>query len=152
MESYTITLLTTYKELNENYVIYNLRDAQTAALIYVGTCKQSQVMTIPDARSNPLFASTFKENTKFILNVTHVLPDRASAMECYAAQIKFWGMPEMIRAHSLAKGVQCLNTGEIFASIKDAAQAHGLDQAALSRHLRGIAGHRTVKGKMYCRV
>ena len=47
-----------------------------------------------------------------------------------------------------AKHVFCITTGEVFASVTDAAKAVGSSQNNLSAHLAGITNH--CKGKRFC--
>ena len=54
------------------------------------------------------------------------------------------------RTHKLCKRVVCLDTGEVFASVSDAAESAGVSQSFMSAHCLGRT--RTCKGKHYAYV
>lgn len=55
---------------------------------------------------------------------------------------------EGIHTQTSNKPVICIETGEVFVSVTDAAQATGTSQSSMSNHLTGRS--RSVKGKHYC--
>lgn len=48
-----------------------------------------------------------------------------------------------------ARGVQCIETGETWATLGACAEAHKLGKGNLSNHLAGHIGFKTVRGKTY---
>ena len=57
---------------------------------------------------------------------------------------------EGTRTRRNCKAVYCITTGEMFASVSDAAEANGVYQSNLSWHLAGKA--KTCNGKKFCFV
>jgi hypothetical protein len=49
----------------------------------------------------------------------------------------------------IKRSVMCINDKQVFASQNDAARYYDLSQSALSKHLQGNKGARTVKGRMF---
>lgn len=48
--------------------------------------------------------------------------------------------------HTNSKGVTCLETKQVFHSIKDAAHFYNLDSSSLGKHLKNRIGHKTFAG------
>jgi hypothetical protein len=148
---HTINMITTSQDLMKTWGVYTIYNETCDKLLYIGIEKMTQIFTISQARGNPFFSQVIG-NHPFVLLITDIMPNKIAAMNKYGEHIRRLGMPDMIRNHSLHKGVQCINTGDTFRNITECAQAMGIDQGALSRHLRGVAGHNTIKGNMYRRI
>lgn len=147
-----LKLMTTPEQLANSWGVYKLINIESDIILYLGIGKLSQLFTISEARANPFFHTTFKNNETLIFELADIQPTKAQAMNSYSAMLSYHGMPAMIKNQSLYKGVECINTGERFPNISACAQSHGIDQGALSKHLRGTVGYRTLKGKMYKRI
>lgn len=53
------------------------------------------------------------------------------------------------RAYNDNKFIQCLETGRFYRSAQDIVRIFNVSQSALSNHLRGVPGYRTVKGMRF---
>lgn len=54
--------------------------------------------------------------------------------------------------HGLRKRVLCITTGEMFASVKDAAEYYGINKCHISQVCRGDGYAKTAKGKRFCYI
>ena len=141
-------------QLPRAWAVYRLRDA-SGTVQYVGHCRMSQLAALPDARANPFFRAVFPPGRPLTVEVLSIEPHRIAAQNGLWRYIQQHGRPFMI-AHGVRpslKGspVVCDQTGEKFATIKAACDAHGVSQSALSNHLANRPGYATVKNKTYSR-
>lgn len=150
MQRYGENMISIYvhapEELNRLFCVYRLIHPTNATVLYVGHCRWIDVLRMPDIRWH-------REGGE-ILHIIELYPDHHSARVAAQAQIKAAGWP----AHNktamtgVQKMVQCVETSEIWPSITIASRAHGISPSALSNHLNGRPGHRSVKGRHYQRV
>ena len=142
-----IQLITKLTELKKLYVIYELRDIHTAAIVYVGCAPLIQLMSLPDVWRNP----RFDEDKYYILDVTDYCENKIAAKNLHAQRIRekaSW--PEYNRYSYEHKGmIICEQTGEVFETIADAARVHAIDPGALSNHLNRKPGFKSVKKRTY---
>lgn len=150
MEKFTIELKPS--QFANSWAVYAMYDKSGEKLLYLGVERLSQLFTLSNARANPFFSELFKDDEKFVFMLTDVMPNKVAAMNRYSEHIRRVGMPDAIKRHTLHKAVECLNTGEIFETLTACAIAHGINQGALSKHLRNAVGYRTLKGKTYRRT
>lgn len=54
--------------------------------------------------------------------------------------------------HGLRKRVLCITTGEMFASVKDAAEYYGINKCNIARVCREEGYYKTAKGKRFCYI
>lgn len=138
-------------DIEKTWVVYILYNAVTAAPVFVGHCKLNQLFALPDARRD--MGAGMPEAV--ILRVTDECADVAAAARAHRVRVQETGIAvdlaryRMKRVTSL---IECVETGEKWPTIVDAARAHGLGAGNLSNHLRGAPGFNTVKGKTYRRV
>lgn len=138
-------------EIEKRWVVYILYDARTAAPVFVGHCKLTQMFAFPDARRD--MGSNFPD--AFIFRVTDDCPDRSTAARAHGVRVRENGIIKELARQRLSVAssvIECVETGEKWPSVVEAARAHGLGAGNLSNHLRGSAGFNTVKGKTYRRI
>lgn len=85
-----------------------------------------------------------KNNIKHIVTPVAAVFENEVDAENYKSLLKLTRVPP--------RHVLCNETGERWKTLKEAAQAHNLAESALSNHLNGKPGHKTVKGRTYRRV
>lgn len=147
MERFTI-VADTYK-LSNFYGVYIVYDSVTAKIIYIGMEKMTQLFTMGDAKSYGKYAEVIGMDKPFFFQLVSMQPDKASAINEHNRLIRQHGMPDMIKQRIMTQGVLCVDTGERFRTAKEAAEAHGVAQGNLSKHLRGVPGYRSIRGKTY---
>lgn len=139
---------------NKSWVVYRLFDAD-GIVQYIGHCRLSQMTSFPDARGHVMFAKVFPAGANLTLEVLSIYVDRLSAKNAIWDYFKDNPRPLMNNMGVWQGGsvaVRCVETGEVFDSIHQCAKAHGLTTNALSRHLAGKIGFKSVKGKTYERA
>ena len=120
----------------ECWAVYAVHDAVTVAPLHVGCCRFRQIVSMPDcsvARDRPI-----------VMRVIGMYMSRADALRERSTQAVALGI-----VNKRGRAVRCVETGEVFASAYRCAQSHNIDAAALSRHLRGLAGHKKIHGRSY---
>lgn len=136
----------TLTDLRRAWVVYSIHDAATAAPLVVGIA--------PSRR--PLFdAPTGVDSDRpVIFRIMETLPDRAAAVRRQGAHAAALGVALVMAtaAGGKARSVRCVETGQVWATAAACADDQGIDPAALSRHLRGAAGHNSVRGRRYVRI
>ena len=147
--TYTIVNLATPEEMSSAWCMYTLLDKETAKTVYVGHCLLSEVFNMPDARLTP----SFDEGKPVILRVGIIALDKIDVKTAAQEILNKDGTPPWNRAALCTRNsaIKCIDTGEVFASVKEAVKAHGLTQSALSNHLNGKKGYKQVKGRTYRR-
>lgn len=122
--------------------------------VWIGHCKYNEFLLSPDARRN----SEWTKHVRNAMSVTvKVLSVHATAVEASNAA---FALVRVQRPHCNVHGhqpsrvapVECLDTGEIFETASAAALFYGMSQSAMSNHLRGRIGYKTVHGKTFRRV
>lgn len=148
-----ITHAFTIDTLSEQWAVYVLYDG-TGKVHYIGHIRLTQLFTISDARANALFKETLQGITVYI-RVTDIVNSKAQALNAHAERTReYGGIPHMTIHGTSTKltTVICNETGERFNSMNEVVRKHGVSLSQLSHHIRGTAGHKTVKGKTYARV
>ena len=138
--------------------VYTHMDGRDGQVKYVGVCALTEVLTFADARCNSKWPDIFlAPNVPIIVTVESVHETEQEAIKARHDYIStlpvkpicnvkgFWIAPHR-------QDVICNETGERWKTIKEAAQAHNLSESALSNHLNGKTGHKSVKGRTYRRV
>lgn len=145
-----ISLVFNFSEIQKQWVIYILFCQQTASVVFVGHCKLTQLFGFPDARQ---MLGNLDGN--YILRVIESDDARTGAFKKYEDAIRAYGFIKQLAHARLKKHgnfIECVNTGERWSTLTEAANAHGIGAGNLSKHLRGLPGHVTVKGKTYRKV
>lgn len=133
------------------WVAYGLTNERNET-VFVGISKLTDVMRLPGLPSNistglhTFFMSTAVDDVMKAANeglrFCENRPDLIDGLKRIIFEIQ---KP----AKRNGRPIECLETGERFTSVTSAAAKHGLTLSALSYHLRGLNGHKTVKGKTY---
>lgn len=139
-------------QFNNAHCVYQIRDA-SGQIIYIGTSKLKEAYDFPDARTNTEFHKLPVE-VAIEVKVLYVGEAHDCANTAYALRMQHQP-PCNVRGRStrqMKKRIMCNETGEIFASLSDAARAHNIAASALSSHINQKRSCRTVHGRTYSRV
>lgn len=135
-----------------SWVVYSVH-SQAGDMYFMGVCNISSVMNIPDARKHPRFASFFQDVEELTVKIHQTFrtkPDANMWRVWYLSNTH--PRPIMMRYLSSYRGkvaVKCLDTGEVFESLKECASAHGINASNLCKHINGDNYHQTVGGRRY---
>ena len=140
------SICTTPDKLLTSWAVYILYDGDTSAPLYVGFCPLDEVFRIPDARRR----TALPGDVIITLQITDVCTTRGAALHKSSRRSMDLGTPPLNRVTT--SGVQCIETGDIWDNAAQVVEAHMLSASALSNHLAGKPGHKTVKGRTYRRV
>ena len=140
------------QQIRENpIVVYTLHD-EAGAVQYIGFCKYKQLLSTPDARKNLLFGKIFSDDAEIFINPICMVADHTEARNYVWDWLKHNPRPYMMKyggAFGQKKKIKCVETGEIFESVKAASEYAGVPKSTMSMHLRNWSGVDTVRGKRY---
>ena len=129
------------------YVLYTLGE-----VVYVGYCKLTELFRTPDARRSPLF----KNEMVYQLEIAGGHFTKLTAQDAQRNIIANYGFIPVLNKSLMnpirSIAVRCIDTGEQWGSVKDAANAHGMSVSTLSSHLNGRSGFKTIYGRKYEKV
>lgn len=150
-----IDVITVANDIRALYAIYMHLDIDDKVQ-YVGVTPLSELFQLTDALCNSMWADTFSRDNNGLRIKVHGLTN--NEREAYREQrdlinryqpvcnIKgYWVSVERQR-------IMCNETGEIFQSVRAAAQAHNVAYSQLYNHIKRKPGHVRVKGRTYKRV
>lgn len=128
----------------EHYFVFKAGGEQLA---YLGICLHSELFEYPDAKRNSEWVKAFTKGEHLRIQVLHVAKtiEEAEAVATYHRAIKGYYCNREGRLVNSTGCVSCSN-GETYPSANAAAKSLRISQPALSRHLRGKPGHRSIKG------
>lgn len=150
-----IHVVTTANDVRSLYAIYTHRDVDRVVQ-YVGVTPLSELFQMTDALCNSRWPDTFGKPVTTL--EIEVIALTASEKEAYQEQrrlIMLYHPPCNRRGYHIApenQHVVCNETGETWATIREAATAHGLSYSQLHSHLKRKPGYKSVKGKTYSRT
>lgn len=137
---------------NTHYVVYEHRiilGDGSEKIAYIGMCQHSELFEYPDAKRNSEWVKFFTTGTLFKVNVLHIV----KSVEEAEGLLTFETLCRPLMPYCNARGhpvttaqiIKCSN-GITYPSANAAARSLGISQPALSRHLRGKSGYRSIKG------
>lgn len=127
----------------DEVVAYTISDTRAPEqVLFLATGKLSTVVTLQDFRRSRMY------NAEAVYTVT--LIDRQPSRELMEVYKAMYNPAEYVAPQSSA--VRCVETGELFKTSYEAAKTLGLTFSALSNHLNGKKGFKTVKGLTFERV
>ena len=119
---------------------------------YMGVCRISEMMNIPDAKKHPMFARFFPDCSEAEIELLGMFESKRDAL---IWRNKFLGthgnlpMNGYFASYRGKVAVRCVDTDEVFETITECAQAHGISASNLSKHLKGHPNYRAVGGRKY---
>lgn len=141
-------------DLNNAWCVYLLKD-NNDAIQFIGISKLDRIYTIADAKNNPGFKQYFPDNKYIFIQMIDIAPNKVKALQKHSERMRqLPNIPMMMKyaRYNKTLPIYCIETGETFKSLDEVARAHGVGAGNLSKHLRGVAGHRSIKGRTYCRI
>ncbi len=150
---FNINIMTNIHQLKNGYVVYQIHEANTLAVEFVGVEKLSKVFQLSDLYSNNVLKKYMNADQSFGVQIVAICDNKGQALKEQSAFIRQAGWPAANKyAQASAHGmIVCNETGDEFRTIAELCSTRGLDPAAVSRHLRNVPGHPRVKGKTYTR-
>lgn len=132
------------------FVVYTLED-ELGTIQWIGICKYIQLLNVPDARKNPLFHAVFGPDAEAICKILGLFERRHEARNFMFEWMHTNPVPFMMatgwRINNSFQFIKCDQTGTVYPSVTHAANAHGVTQPYISRHLRGDPGCCTINGR-----
>jgi hypothetical protein len=143
---------TSIEEITNNYVTYEAwKDTQ---IIYIGVCPFAQIMQFPDMKKIGHFWRLINDSENLSIAIKFI----GDRLVCYRKRdVLLRMLPYMPpcndpRLIGLRSRYICDQDGKIFDSQSACAEYYGIRQSALSSHLAGRAGYRSLKGKTFRRM
>ncbi len=134
--------------LQQSWALYEIWDAASGKLLYIGCNRLSDITAAPDARTSPDWPGNSHPISiaiKYIGTRVDVLNARGDAIRQLPAT-----PPCNVRSRRFtSRVVICNETGETFRTQAEAARATGCSQSNIAQHLRGKPGFRSVKGRTF---
>lgn len=127
------------------YAVYDEND--NLLIIYFGTLKE--ILSMRPFRSSEKFNS--EVNYKYVLLKPYETKiDAENSLKFWMDLSELQGKTPPLnvyqRVYNDFQYIQCLNNGKFYRTASDIVRIFGVTHSALSNHLRGVTGHRTVKG------
>jgi hypothetical protein len=143
------------KEMNTLWCVYEhwlvIKPGEPPQIIYVGACRLPEVFDMRNARNNSDWSAIFQVDREIMLSIIMTTPDQREAMNFSIRHAK--GLPEMPRCNlhgfnmfGQSRRLLCSN-GQEYTNQTEAAKVLGLNQGAISRHLKGHL--QSVKGLVF---
>lgn len=132
------------------WAVYFLRNGLTGDIIHVGSQPMTKIFSFGDVVDNP----KINLDDRYQIEIVELHENKGMADRSVAEQIRRHNLHDLLKAKAAFKNgqIRCIDTGELFGSVPEAARAHNCDQGALYKHVQRKPGFKTVKGKMYERV
>lgn len=145
-------LLVQVDRLDTTWTVYQIEQLEPQhTLIYVGVCKTSEVLQLPDARQNNEFLRIAMINRAIGIRFLLTTTDEAAAREQMYALVKQYQPHCNINGKPIIRGarVRCLSTGAIFDNAAAAARFFNVSPTQLSSHLNKKPGFKSVRGLVF---
>lgn len=136
------------------WISYIITD-QSSYVMHVGICKFSLIGILPDWQGRyetdgPVYVAQIAKGEK-IEDVVNVTIDYCQKQQIAPALVDRFKL-NAVKPLDMKKEVLCIDTGVLFPTAAAAARAADANPASMHRHLDGVSGYPTVKGKKYIRM
>jgi len=136
-----ISMAGTIQQFRTSWAVYLVSDYEKQPLM-VGLCLMSELLKMPDCK--------IPADKYILLELLTYQPDRIAGMQQQAMYATKYNVARSMMEMNEAS-VTCITTNETFENASECAKAHNIDPTALSRHLRGLPGHKAIKKRTYRR-
>jgi len=144
MQGFNISIMGAVGAIRDSYVVMAVYDSGLS-MIYCGA------HTLPDAVE--MRGISLPADQIIAMRVLSIHATMGEAKQAVSGVLRDAGVPPVNRAMLMRREViQCVETGETWNSAADCVRDHECNQSALSNHLAGRPGFKTVKGRKYIRI
>lgn len=134
----------------DDWCVYQIYSEDGSETLFTWFCRFVQIFELRE-----LFANVdFEIEGTYRLSVLSLHIDRNEAYAAFSNLLFKEGMPHLNRTVMLNRRtwVKCNETGEIFKSAYECAKMHMIPESQLSKHLRNVTSHRSVRGRTYTKI
>lgn len=132
------------------FCVYTLEE-QTGAIQWVGISKFIHLLNTPDARKNALFETVFPSGSDIHLTLLATFERKVDAQNYMYAWLQEHPLPFMMSAGrrilNTKTALRCVETGQMFTTLTQAARHFNVTQPYISKHLRGDEGCSLISGR-----
>lgn len=138
--------------------LHELLDPNTGEFkpFYAGACRLCDVFASPDAQKNSAWKEYMNANPDAIYRIRVMNIEQTERFAASNILTLRKAFNPYCNAHGIFENrnsrVQCIETGIIYNSSAEACRALDLSSSALSNHLAGRTGFKTVKGYTFTRI
>lgn len=142
----------TSQELMSNYFVFGIVREEDNAVVYIGYSLLRNFFTFRTLINNPIWREYIGERKFTIILLSNHTAEQNARIEMRNAIGQYKPIINMDKRFYLNQGrVTCNETGTIYRNASEACLALGLPTSAMSNHLNGKPGHRTIKGLTFRR-
>lgn len=121
-------------------------------IIMIGVCKLTDVYRMSEGRVNSEWMRIFARGGHVMVRIVAIGDDKVEMTRWASSHMRGQERIPRCNLHGVnqrgySRPVRCENTGEVYESQREACEALGLHQSAMSRHLSGAIGK--VGGMMF---
>jgi hypothetical protein len=141
------------KDFSSHYALYEHRLIDK--VIYLGICKLTDIYSFPDARQNTEWLRFITGDVPIIVKVLRTAPRAIDLQNERYRLIQALRPPCNVsgnQLHGQHVMIECVEDGQRYPTQLEAAKAYGISQSALSNHLAGRVGYRTLKNHTFKKV
>jgi hypothetical protein len=138
---------------SQHWHAWTLSDPLTGVILYVGCARVHEIIQFTELKKHPDFKIDMVYKVEIMparFRLTEARNDQAGIInnQCNGKR-PIYNWLDLARAH---KVIQCNQTGITYRTQSDCANALGLSQGQLSKHLKRLKGHNTIGGLSFSYV
>jgi len=151
---YNIRLSFKPTEINNGWAVYQVHEAKTMKVIFIGIEKVTKIFSMTDFFANHYLKDIIDDDENIAVQVTDLVFSKGEALKQQVIRLREQGYPEANKYSQLsARGlIECIEDGKQYRTMNEVCAAYGVHQSALSKHLRNMTGYLSVKGYHFKRV
>ena len=130
----------------QKFIVYTISDSKDE-IVFINSDQYCRYSRLDGFLNNP----EVDENEEYTINFVAIFDEENLAKDYIYNFMRRNSMPRANKMIAFLgrRGVMCLNDGRTWESQTKCAEGEGISQSQLNKHLRGLVGYRTVKGKTY---
>ena len=132
-----------------------MTEGEPPQVIMIGTCRLTEVYKLVDGKRNTEWGKIFRNGGSVLVRIRATSDDKREAYR-YAQDLLRDSNPRPLcnlkgyNARMMGRRIECVNNGQTYRSQSEAAQALGLHQSSISRHMNGELEHAGGYRFVYC--